>query len=147
VALVAAVNVPPQVFVELGVPVTFRPEGKPSLNPTLLNDTAFGFAIVKFNWTLPLSGTVDPPNALLIVGGATTVNVAVLLVVPGPPSFELRTPVVLACAPLVMPFTVTDKAQVPPDATVPPLKLTEVALAAALNVPPQVLVAPGVLAT
>jgi len=47
------------------------------------------------------------PNALLIEGGATTKSVAVLLVVPVPPSVELMAPVVLLLVPAVVPVTLT----------------------------------------
>jgi hypothetical protein len=46
---------------------------------------------------------------LEIVGGATTLRVAVLLVAPVPPSVELTAPVVLLASPSTVPFTSTLK--------------------------------------
>src|SRR5690348_15590418 len=69
---------------------TVRPEGRLSVTVTPVNPTVeFGLVIVKLSDVLPFSGIVDAPNPLLIPGGATTVIGAVLLVVPGPDSFEL----------------------------------------------------------
>lgn len=56
-------------------------------------------------------------------------------------------PVVLVYVPGVDTVTLTDTAQLAPAARLPPVKLIVVALAGAENVPPQVLVAPGVEAT
>ena len=92
---------------------------------------------------------LDAPNALPMVGGdtAVTVTVAVLLTVPVPPSVELTAPVVLFFVPVVVPVTLTDSVHEPPPVTVPPLRLTDVLLAVGVNVPPQVFVAFGALAT
>src|SRR5215831_20075099 len=82
-----------------------------------------GLVIVKLSEVLPPSGIVLAPNALVIDGGATTVIGAMLLVVPGPDSFELTLPVVLFFTPAVDPVTVTLKVQFPPPTIEPPLKL------------------------
>src|SRR5215470_17275342 len=62
-----------------------------------------------------------------MVGGAITVSVSVA-VVPVPPSVELTLPVVLTCAPALMPVTLTEKVHDDPAAgdavSVPPDKLT-----------------------
>jgi len=51
--------------------------------------------MVMVREVVPLSAMVLAPNALEINGGASTVRVAMLLVVPVPPSFEVTAPVVL----------------------------------------------------
>jgi len=103
---------------------TVKPEGRLSVTVTPVNPTVlFGLVIVKLSEVLPFSGIVDAPNPLLIEGGATTVTIAVLLVVPGPDSLELTLPVVLLFGPAVVPVTVTLNMQLPPPAMDPPLKL------------------------
>jgi len=82
-----------------------------------------------------------------IVGGPTTVSIAVLLVVPVPLSVALIAPVVLAFAPAVVPLTLTLTVQVPLAASEPPLKLSVVSPAAGEKVPLQVLLTPGGFAT
>src|SRR5690348_4441878 len=77
-----------------------------------------------------------------MVGGATTMRVAVLLVVPVPPSVELTAPVVLFTVPAVVPVTVTVSVQLPPAAIVPPLRLMLVPAAVADGEPLHVLVSP-----
>src|SRR5574340_538741 len=74
-------------------------------------------------------------NALLMVGGATTVTVAVLLVVPVPPSVDVMAPVVLLWTPAVVPFTFTEKLHEPLAAIVPPDRLTLPLPATAVIVP------------
>src|SRR5205085_191401 len=66
-----------------------------------------GLVIVNVTVVVPFSVIFAAPNALLIVGGATTFNSAVLLVVPVPPSVELIAPVVLLASPSTVPFTST----------------------------------------
>jgi hypothetical protein len=68
---------------------------------------AFGFVMVNVRLVVPPSSTLEAPNALLIVGAAATVNVAVLLVVPVPPLVDVTAPVVLFFTPAVAPVTVT----------------------------------------
>src|SRR5205085_2556118 len=77
-----------------------------------------------------------------------TINVAVLLVAPVPPLVELTAPVVLVTVPDCVPVTFTTIVQVAPGvAMLPPVRLMLVELAAAVTVPPQLLVTPGVDAT
>src|SRR5205823_17117 len=104
-----AVAVPPQVFDRpFGVETT-RPVGSVSVNATPASATvlAAGFVMVKVSVVVPFSGIVVGLNALAIDGGATTISVAVLLVVPVPPSVEVIALVVLTASPAAMPFTVT----------------------------------------
>jgi hypothetical protein len=87
-------------------------------------------------------------NTLAATGGATTVRFAVLLVAPVPPLVELTAPVVLVTVPAWVPVTFTLTVQVDPGvAMLPPVRLMLVELAAAVTVPPQELVTPGVDAT
>jgi hypothetical protein len=72
------------------------------------------------------------------MGGATTVSDAVLLVAPGPLSFELIGPVVLFCVPGAMPVTFTDNVHDPLAASVPPERLMMLVPAVAVIDPAQV---------
>ena len=105
--------------------------------------------MVKVSEVAPFSRMLLAPNALPMVGGdtAATVTVAVLLTVPVPPLVELTAPVVLFLIPVVAPVTLTDSVHEPAAATVAPLRLTDALLAVGVNVPPQVFVAFGELAT
>jgi len=145
VALANAVKVPPQVLLAPGVDDTFKPAGKLSLNAMLLRDTAFRLVIEKLNNTPPLSGTVDAPNNLLIVGGATTVRDAVA-VFPVPPSVE-ETVTLLFFWPAVDPVTFSEIVHDLFVASVAPDKLTEDEPAVAVVVPPQFVVSPFGVAT
>ena len=60
---------------------------------------------------------------MLMVGGAITVSVS-LAVPPVPPSVEVTVPVVLTCAPALIPVTLTENVHEPLEASVPPDKLT-----------------------
>jgi hypothetical protein len=101
------VRVPPQI--ELVPLATVRLLGSESVNPTPLKlCVVFGFVRVKLTLVVPFKGTLDAPNALAMVGGATTVSAAVLLVVPVPPSTDVIAPVTLFFTPAVVPCTVTD---------------------------------------
>lgn len=102
--------------------------------------------MVSVNVEVPLSATVVGENALVIVGGAKTFNVA-FAVPPAPDSVVLTFPVTLFFAPAVVPLTATLIEQVPLDVSDPPLKLIAVAAASGLKVPPQVFVAAGTAAT
>src|SRR6266852_5670148 len=111
--LAAAVTDPPQPFTTPGVLATVSPEGNVSLNATPVSDTmlAAGFVMVKVTvvvWFKPMPAA---PNALAMVGGATTVRVAVLLTVPVPPSMEPTAVVALALLPAVVPVTSTINVQ------------------------------------
>jgi hypothetical protein len=96
----------------------------------------FGLVMVKLKLVVPFSGMLAAPKALLIVGAATTVRLAVLLAAPVPPSVELTAPVVLSFVPAVVPVTSTenvhdepaagDAVSVPPDRLILPLPATAV---------------------
>jgi hypothetical protein len=145
-----AVTDPLQVLLTLGVGATTSPAGRLSVNATPLRVTLlFGLLMMKLTEVVPFRGIVVAPNALLIVGGLATVRVAVLLVAPVPPLVELTAPVVLGILfPDCVPVTFTTIVQLAPGVvTLPPDRLIVVVLAAAVTVPPQVLLTPGVLAT
>ncbi|MGH9764959.1 MAG: hypothetical protein ACREAC_29330, partial [Blastocatellia bacterium] len=72
---------------------------------------------------VPFSGIVDASKDLVMLGGPTTVKVAVLLVAPAPLSLELMAPVVLFQTPEAAPVTVTPNEHVPDPARVPAVKL------------------------
>src|SRR5579864_4357192 len=91
-----AVTVPPQVLLTPGVAATTNvpvAEGSVSLNATPVRSPLagvpglFGLLMVKVTVVVPFSGMLPAPNALLIVGGATTVTVALAVLLP--PSVEL----------------------------------------------------------
>src|ERR1700733_3497835 len=95
------VSVPPASLV-LEV-ATVRPDGRVSVKPTPVKATVeFGLVMVKVRLVVPFSGMLDAPKALLIVGGPSTVIVAVLLVLPVPPLVEVTAPVVLFLTPAVL---------------------------------------------
>src|SRR5947209_18421467 len=87
------------------------------------------------------------PNALAMLGGPITVIDAVLLVAPAPLSFDEIGPVVLFCTPEDTPVTSRLMVQDAFAASVPLKRVTEPDPAAAVAVPPQVLVRFGVAAT
>jgi hypothetical protein len=88
--------------------------------------TELELVIVNVSDVLLPTGMVAAPNALVIVGGATTttVSVAVLLVAPVPPSVEEIVPVVLSFAPTEVPVTLTTRVQDALAASVIPDRLT-----------------------
>src|SRR5262249_17786341 len=102
---------------------------------------ALGFVSVRFRLVVPFTAIEAAPKDLVIVGGATTVTVAVFEGPPGPVSFELTGPVVLFCTPAVVPVTVTVIVQLAPPANMPPVKLRELP-PEITSVPPHVGVAP-----
>src|SRR5438552_1346348 len=104
---VSLVSDPPQVLVVVVFCKT-SPDGNVSVMviPVSPNVLAPGLVIVKVSEVDPFSETWETTNALLIVGGAATFIVAVLLVVPVPPSFEVMTLVILLGVPATVPFTV-----------------------------------------
>jgi len=147
-----AVTVPLQVLTP-GVAATTRVpvvEGSVSLNATPVRSPLagvpglFGLLMVKVSVVVPFSGMLAAPNALLIVGGATTVRTAVAVTLV-PPSVEL-TCTLLLLSPAVVPCTFTETAQEALAANVPPDKASEPDPAAAVAVPPHVLVRFGVAA-
>lgn len=103
--------------------------------------------MVKVRVVVPFSAMLLARNALLMVGGATTVRVAVLLVAPVPLSVELMVLVVLDFAPEVVPFTSTLMEHEPLDTRVPPNKLIVLVPAVAVSVPLHVLLVLGAEAT
>src|SRR5215472_13949870 len=114
-----------------------------SFNVTGLRATVFaaGLVMVIVSVVVPPTGMRVGLNALATTGGATTVNVAVLLVAPVPPLVELTVPVVLDTEPAAVPVTFTTTVQVDPGvAMLPPVRLMLVEFAAAVTVPPQLLV-------
>src|SRR5258708_902816 len=146
------VSVPPQVLDELLA--TVSPVGSVSLNATPVSATVFaaGLVIVNCNELVAFRAMLVGLKTLAMVGGATTVRVAVLLVVPVPPSVEVIAPVVLFSSPALVPVTFTEKVQEDPaagDAVNDPLLRVMVLLpAVAVTVPlPQAPVSPFGVAT
>jgi hypothetical protein len=118
-----------------------------SLNPTPLSALAvFGLVIVNVNEVFARSAMLPAPNALLIVGGARTVRVALLLATPNPDSFDCGALVAVVCAPAV-PVILTVSVQVDDGAMVPPPKFRVVSPGVAFHVPVQVEPIPAGLAT
>jgi hypothetical protein len=146
--IVAVVKVPPQVVAPAVDNVI--PDGSVSVTPTPVRATelAAGLVMVMVIVDVPFNGmpAALEPNPLVIVGGATTVRVA-LAVVPAPPLVELTAPVVLFRLPAVVPVTLTTKVQFELTPSEPPVRLTLPAPWVAVNAPPQVLLAPFGFAT
>src|SRR5581483_3792474 len=144
-----AVAVPPHVFVKPFGFATTRPAGRLSVNDNPVSATlVFGLVMLMVSDVVPFSGILVAPNTLVTVAGEATISVAVLLVAPVPPLVELTAPVVLVTVPDCVPVTFTTIVHVDPGvATLPPVRLMLVELAAAVTVPPQVLLTPGVDAT
>lgn len=134
-----AVTIPPQLVLVFGLLATLRPAGRESVNPTPIKATVeFGLVIVKVTVAVPPNGTVGALNALLMLPGATTVTVAVLLVDPVPVSFEVIAPDVLFITPAAVPVTVTMKLHEPPAAIDPPESVIVLPPVTATEPPPQV---------
>src|SRR5260370_3983477 len=95
-----------------------------------------GLLIVNVSETLWFSATVAAPKDLVMLGGATTVRFAVLLVPPVPSSVEVTAVVVLLFAPAVVPVTFTENVHPVLAASVAPDKFTEPDPCAAVIVPP-----------
>jgi hypothetical protein len=149
VEFAAAVTVPPHVLLTPGVAATWRPLVNVSLNAIPVSDVVFtaGFVMVKVTVVVPFNGIDAAPNALEIVGGATIFKVAVLLVVPVPPSVEVIAPVVFTASPAAVPVTLTVSVQEVFLVTVAPERLITPVPAVAVTVPPQVFTTPGVAET
>jgi len=144
----AAVNVPPHVLLALGTVATCRPAGKGSLTATPLKAVpVFGLVMVKVRVEVPPTAVVVGEKALLMLGGATTVSVTVLLLEPVPPSVEVTAPVVLDLVPAVLPVTFTLMVQGLLSTILPPLRLMLLLPAVAVSVTPHVLLAPFGVAT
>src|SRR5262249_42369406 len=145
-----AVTDPLQPLVGTGGFTTTIPLGRLSINVIVVSAPGFaaGLVMTKVTVVWPPTGIDVAPNALVIVGAVNTFSVAVLLVVPVPPSVELIVPVMLAFAPGVSPWTLTLSVQVcvpePLKPIVPPDRLTVVSPLTGANVPPQLLTTPGV---
>lgn len=127
---------------------TCRPATSVSVKATPLNDVEeLGLLTVKVSEVAPLSTIAVAPKALLMVGGAFTVRVAVLLVAPAPLCVEEIAPVVFTLAPAVVPVTLTLSVQLLLVATAAPVNETLDEPATAVAVPPQVFAIAGVAAT
>ena len=126
----------------LGVEIT-RPAGSVSLNATPVSATVvLELVMVKLSEVEPFSGMLAAPNALIMTGAPTTL-IEALDVLPVPPSVEL-TVTELFFTPAVVPVTLTETVQLALAAKVPADKLTDPEPAAAVAVPPQLLVKFGV---
>jgi len=99
----------------------------------------FGFVMVKVRVVVPFSARLAAPNDLTREGGDTTAAVAVLLVAPGPVSFEEIGPVVFALTPGVVAFRLTIIVHESLADSVAPARLMDDEPAAAVAVPPQLL--------
>jgi len=143
-----AVNVPPHVLLAPGTAATCRPVGKVSLTATPLKAVpVLGLVMVKVKLEVPPTVVLAGEKALLMLGGATTVSMAVLLPEPVPPSVEVTAPVVLDLVPAVVPVTFTLTAHELFADIVPPLRLMLPLFAAAVTVPLHVLLTLGELTT
>src|SRR5215472_17592854 len=151
-----AVTVPLQVLVTFGVLDTTSvalPEppltGNVSLKATPVRSPAavvFGLLMVKVRVEVPFKGMLtEGLNALLIVGGATTVRLAVP-VLPVPAVASLTVTLLLA-APATVPCTCKDTPQVTPGARVELARETEPEPDVAVATPLQVLLSPLGVAT
>jgi hypothetical protein len=126
---------PPQLLARLLGAAATRPAGKVSLKAIPVSGTdAFGLVTVKVNDVEPFNGTDAAPNALLKVGGATTVMEEVE-VFPVPPSVEV-TVTLLLFTPAVVPVTFTLKVHCVLVARLAPLRAMEPAPETAVIVPP-----------
>ena len=151
-----AVTVPPQVLLTFGVLDTTSvalPEpllnGSVSLKATPVRSAAavvFGLLMVKVSVEVPFRGMLVGLNALLIVGGATTVRLAVpVLPVPATVSLALT---LLLFTPAVVPCTVTETVHDAPGARLELESATEDDPSAAVAVPVHVVLGfPGVATT
>src|SRR5438552_273467 len=79
-----AVVVPPQVLLRPFGVATTSPAGNVSVNATPVSATVFaaGLVIVKVTLVVPFTGIAAAPNALLMLGGATTDSVCCAEAVP-----------------------------------------------------------------
>src|SRR5438132_1132368 len=138
-----AVTAPPQAFVRLLGVATTSPAGRLSVKPIPVSATVpLGLVIVKVRDVVPLSGTLAAVKALPMVGGATTVTVAVFDAAPAPVSLELTAPEVLFLTPAVLPVMLTAVVHEALAARAPPVRLIELLPATAVTAPPHVLARP-----
>src|SRR5581483_4444062 len=148
VPAVAMMIPPPQLPVETAGVDTTSPAGNASLNATPPRGTVlFGFVKVNVSVVEPFNGTVDAPKILLIVGGATTVRVAVLLVAPAPLSAAVIGSGVLFLTPAVVLVTLMLNVQEALAARLVPETLMLPSPAVAVIVPSQVVFSPFGVAT
>ncbi len=106
-----AVTVPLQLPLKAFGVETTMPAGRVSLKATPVSaDAEFGLEMVKLRVEAPFTATLCGEKPLLIVGGAITVRVAVLLALPVP-RLEVSAPVMLFFVPAVVPVTFTEIAQ------------------------------------
>jgi len=114
---------------------TVMPPGKVSLTVTPVRATvlAAGLVIVMVIVDVPVFlAMLAEPKDFVIVGGATTVRVAVP-VLPVPPFVEDTLPVVLVETPAVLEVTVAVTVQLPLGAIDPPVNFIEVAVEVATD--------------
>jgi hypothetical protein len=148
VALATAVNIPPQPLETPGGLATCRPLGRESVKESWNSGRPkLELLIWKMSTEVPPTTMLFGENVLVIVAGLATTSVAVLLVVPVPPSVELTAPVTLFLVPGEVPFTLTESVHELAAATVPPVRLTDELPAVLLKVPPQLFTRFGLLAT
>jgi hypothetical protein len=134
-----AVVVPAQVLLNPFGVATTSPLASVSLKATPLSAVpAFGLVMVKVSVVLAPTRIVPVPNAFVMVGGATTVTVAVLLAAPAPVSVAETAPVVLAFAPAVVPVTLTMSVHDADGASVMAERLIDADPATSVTVPVQV---------
>ena len=144
VAPATAVAVPPQVFETSPVPLA-RPAGYASTNATPVSGCVFGFVIWIVIVDAPPTLTVDGENDFVVVGAVSAATVSVPLAAAPATAFALVIVlVVLTCAPMTVPTTLTTIKQLPLAGIVPPVNASEPAPAVASATPPQVLLAIGV---
>jgi len=137
VPAVAVMVPPPQLPVRpFGVDTT-SPAGTVSVKATPVRAIALLFVMVKLSEVDPFSGMLAAPNALVMVGGPTTLRLA-FEVFPVPPFVEL-TVTLLFFTPVVVPCTFTETVQLAPGARLAPERLTVEEPAVAVAVPPHVL--------
>src|SRR5262252_174907 len=115
------VKVPEQ---KVALPVgTDSPAGRVSVNATpVRGSAAFGLLSVKFSDVIWPTWIEAAPNDFIIVGAEATVRSA-MAKLPVPPFVDDTLLVTLCLMPEVVPVTVTLKVQLPPWATVAPLRL------------------------
>ncbi len=132
---------------------TCKPLGRLSITVIVVSapGLAAGLVITQVMVVVPPKAIKLEAKLLTICGAVNTFNVAVLEVVPVPPSVEVIAPVVLLLAPAVVPLTLTLIVQGVPTVTAALETLSVVAPVVKLEVlvlPPQLLTTtPGVLST
>src|SRR5205823_589701 len=126
----------------------FRLAGTVSLNAIPFSVVpVFGLVTVNVKLVVPFSGMLTAPNALLMVGGATTIRVGMAVEVLPVPAMVSLTVTLLGADPATVPFTFKEMAQDAPAARLAPVKETLPEPAVAVGVVLQVLVKPFGVAT